>query len=63
MEVINRQLAHYSYHIGQIVFYSKQLKTSTWNSLSIPKNNSNQYNTKKFEQEKSIKHFTDSELK
>jgi len=63
MDAINRQLAHYCYHIGQIVFYSKQLKTNTWNSLSIPKNNSNEYNAKKFAQEKSIKHFTDNELK
>jgi hypothetical protein len=63
MDAINRQLAHYSYHIGQIVFYSKQLKTNRWNSLSIQKNNSNEYNAKKFAQEKSIKHFTDNELK
>ncbi|MFA9212639.1 MAG: DUF1572 family protein [Candidatus Methylacidiphilales bacterium] len=63
IDAINRQLAHYSYHVGQIVFYSKQLKPSTWNSLSIPKNKSNEYNTKKFALEKSIKHFTDNELK
>lgn len=62
MDAINRQLAHYPYHIGQIVFYCKQLKTSSWNSLSIPKNNSDAYNANKFAQEKSIKHFTDSEL-
>ncbi len=37
MEAINRQLAHYSYHIGQIVFYSKLLKQHNWQSLSIPK--------------------------
>lgn len=37
IEAINRQLAHYSYHIGQIVFISKQLKKSEWESLSIPK--------------------------
>ena len=37
MEAINRQLAHYSYHIGQIVFAAKQLKEGEWESLSIPK--------------------------
>jgi hypothetical protein len=63
IEAINRQLAHYPYHIGQIVFYAKQLKNSDWESLSIPKNKSNSYNADKFSQEKSIKNFTDDELK
>ncbi|SFA91126.1 Protein of unknown function [Flavobacterium swingsii] len=62
MDAINRQLAHYPYHIGQIVFYAKMLKKSDWNSLSIPKNKSKDYNVDKFSKEKSIKHFTDDEL-
>jgi hypothetical protein len=62
IEAINRQLAHYPYHIGQIVFYAKMLKHSEWNSLSIPKNKSNDYNTDKFSKEKSIRNFTDDEL-
>ena len=62
MDAINRQLAHYPYHIGQIVFYAKMLKSSEWNSLSIPKNKSNDYNADKFSKEKSLKHFTDDEL-
>ena len=62
VEAINRQLAHYPYHIGQIVFYAKMLKTSDWESLSIPKNKSVNYNADKFEKEKSIKNFTDDEL-
>ena len=62
IEAINRQLAHYPYHIGQIVFYAKMLKQTEWNSLSIPKNKSNSYNTDKFSKEKSIKNFTDDEL-
>jgi hypothetical protein len=63
VEAINRQLAHYPYHVGQIVFYAKQLKNGNWESLSIPKNKSNSYNADKFSQEKSIKNFTDEELK
>ncbi|SHG17581.1 DUF1572 family protein [Flavobacterium defluvii] len=63
IEAINRQLAHYPYHVGQIVFYAKQLKTSEWNSLSIPKNKSGNYNAEKFAKEKEIKNFTDDELK
>ncbi|PKB15436.1 DUF1572 family protein [Flavobacterium sp. 5] len=63
IEAINRQLAHYPYHIGQIVFYAKQLKKDEWNSLSIPKNKSNTYNDAKFAQEKSIKNFTEEEFR
>jgi len=62
IEAINRQLAHYPYHIGQIVFYAKMLKESEWTSLSIPKNKSNSYNSDKFSKEKSIRNFTDDEL-
>jgi hypothetical protein len=62
IEAINRQLAHYPYHIGQIVFYAKILKNSEWTSLSIPKNKSKNYNYEKFSKEKSIQHFTDDEL-
>lgn len=62
VEAINRQLAHYPYHVGQIVFYAKMLKKSEWTSLSIPKNKSADYNSDKFSKEKSIKNFTDDEL-
>ncbi|MBL7886036.1 MAG: DUF1572 domain-containing protein [Flavobacterium sp.] len=62
VEAINRQLAHYPYHIGQMVFYAKMLKKGEWNSLSIPKNKSNTYNADKFSKDKSIKNFTDDEL-
>jgi len=63
MEAINRQLAHYSYHVGQIVYAAKILKPTAWISLSIPRNNSAAYNADKFSQEKRRTHFTDSELK
>lgn len=62
VDAINRQLCHYPYHIGQIVFYAKMLKKSSWESLSIPKNKSNDYNADKFSKEKSIKHFKEEEL-
>lgn len=44
IDAINRQLAHYPYHIGQIVFIGKMIKQSGWTSLSIPKGQSQQYN-------------------
>jgi len=62
LEAINRQLAHYPYHVGQMVFYAKILKKSEWTSLSIPKNKSNDYNNDKFSKDKIKKHFTDDEL-
>lgn len=37
LEAINRQLAHYSYHVGQIVFVAKLLKKTEWDTLSIPR--------------------------
>lgn len=58
-EAINRQLAHYAYHVGQIVFLGKLLKGSQWKSLSIPKGKSEHYNSKKFSVEKGRRHFTD----
>jgi hypothetical protein len=47
-EATNRQLAHYPYHIGQIVFIGKMLCNDKWTSLSIPKRNSKEYNAGKF---------------
>lgn len=58
-EAINRQLAHYAYHVGQIVFLGKMIKNKNWQSLSIPKGKSTDYNQEKFAQEKERKHFTD----
>ena len=63
IEAISRHLAHSSYHIGQIVFYAKQLKDGSWKSLSIPKNKSNDYNADKFSAEKTMKNYTESELR
>jgi hypothetical protein len=63
MDAINRQLAHYSYHVGQIVFAAKMLKNGEWQSLSIPRKKSGEYNAGKFSQEKAVRHFTDEELK
>ena len=61
-EAINRQLAHYPYHVGQIVFIGKMLADNNWQSLSIPRGNSNQYNAEKFSKPKERRHFTDEFL-
>lgn len=44
MQAIHRQLAHYAYHVGQIVFLAKHLRHADWRSLSIPRNQSAQFN-------------------
>jgi len=63
MEAINRQLCHYSYHVGQIVFLGKIVTGTNWVSLSIPKGKSKDFNKEKFAKEKSRKHFTDNDKK
>jgi len=44
MQAINRQLAHYPYHCGQIVFLAKHLKGEHWRSLSVPRKQSQEFN-------------------
>jgi hypothetical protein len=44
VQAINRQLAHYAYHVGQIVYLAKHFKSSAWQSLSVPRNRSAEFN-------------------
>jgi hypothetical protein len=44
IDAINRQLAHYPYHVGQIVYLGREIKNSQWQNLSIPKGDSAVYN-------------------
>jgi uncharacterized protein DUF1572 len=44
IDAIIRQLAHYPYHIGQILYIGRMIKNESWKNLSIPKGTSNQYN-------------------
>jgi len=44
MQAINRQIAHYAYHCGQIVFLAKHLKGNSWKTLSVPRNKSAEFN-------------------
>lgn len=59
IEAINRQLAHYSYHLGQIVYIGRMIKDANWKSLSIPKGKSVDFNDAKFSKGKHGGHFTD----
>jgi hypothetical protein len=44
MQAVNRQLAHYPYHIGQIVMLAKHFQSHAWTSLSVPRRQSAEFN-------------------
>ena len=46
MQAINRQLAHYPHHVGQIVLLAKHFACDHWQSLSVPRNKSAEFNRK-----------------
>ncbi len=59
LEAIQRQLAHYPMHVGQIIYQAKILKGNDFKTLSIAKGGSGDFNKDKFGQEKGRRHFTD----
>lgn len=59
LEAINRQLAHYAYHVGQMVYLGKHLRGADWQSLSIPKGGSAAFNAAKQAQGRARGHYTD----
>lgn len=59
IEAFNRQMMHYAYHIGQIVYVGRMIKGKEWQSLSIPKGKSKDFNANKFAKGKHKGHFTD----
>ena len=58
VEAINRQLAHYAYHVGQMAYLGRMLKGAEWESLSIPRGETAAYNAEKFSKPKHREHFT-----
>ncbi len=56
-EALQRQLAHYASHVGQIILLAKIQKGADWNTLSIPKGGTAEFNKGKFASEKGIRHF------
>jgi hypothetical protein len=44
MQAVNRQIAHYAYHVGQIVFLAKHFQHARWKSLSVPRSKSTKFN-------------------
>lgn len=62
-EAINRQLAHYSYHIGQIVYIGKMVCDHEWTSLTYPRGDSKLNNAEKFIKSEYEVHFTEAYLR
>ncbi len=62
LDAVNRQLAHYSSHVGQLIFLAKMITGPAWKSLSIPRGASQHYNSNKFSQPKRDEDFTDELL-
>jgi hypothetical protein len=54
LQAINRQLAHYALHIGQIVFLAKHLRSSEWKTLSIARGKSGDFKAVTDKYEKGI---------
>lgn len=52
MKAVMRQVAHYAQHVGQIIFLAKHLRSSEWQSLSIPRNRSAEFNAEMAAQDK-----------
>src|ERR1700719_106555 len=52
-QAINRQIAHYSYHVGQIVYLARHFAGSDWRTLSVPKKKSGEFNAQVASGEKS----------
>ncbi len=45
VDAINRQMAHYPYHVGQLIYLAKIIKNDNWQNLSIAKGSSAQFNS------------------
>ena len=60
-EALHRQLAHYPYHIGQLIYLCRLVAGAEWQSLSIPKGGSQVFNADKFGKEKARRFFTEKE--
>jgi uncharacterized damage-inducible protein DinB len=46
MQAINRQVAHYSYHVGQIVYLAKHIASDRWSTLTVPRGKSTEFNAR-----------------
>ena len=55
-QALNRALAHYAFHLGQIVFLAKHLRSNEWKTLSVPRGRSEEFNRMSLEERRRIGH-------
>lgn len=60
-EALHRQLAHYAYHVGQIILLARASVGSAWISLSVPRGASQAFNATRFAEAPQRKHFTEGD--
>lgn len=56
VQALNRALAHYAFHLGQIVFLAKHLRSGEWKTLSVPRGKSEEFNRMSLEERRRIGH-------
>lgn len=59
LEAVERYLAHMAYHVGQIVFLAKWIRGDNWQTLTIPRGKTEEFNRKKFSQNKTKGFYKD----
>jgi hypothetical protein len=59
LEALNRQLAHYPYHVGQLVYLCRLFAGANWESLSIPRGGSQTFNQEKFSRPPEVRFFVE----
>lgn len=56
VQALNRALAHYAFHLGQVVFLAKHLRSNEWKTLSVPRGKSEEFNRMSLEERRRIGH-------
>jgi Protein of unknown function (DUF1572) len=56
VQALNRALAHYAYHLGQVVFLVKHLRSTAWKTLTVPRGKSEEFNRMSLEERRKIGH-------
>jgi hypothetical protein len=56
VQALNRALAHYAFHLGQIIFLAKHLRSTEWKTLTVPRGKSEEFNRMSLEERRKIGH-------
>jgi hypothetical protein len=56
VQALNRALAHYAFHLGQVIFLAKHLRSTDWKTLTVPRGKSEEFNRMSLEERRKIGH-------